>query len=691
MLTDNEVKNKLEDSLQYKTLCDTLVGIIMHSQTPITIGVFGEWGSGKTSLMRLTENELKDNQTKTVWFNAWKFDKAQDLRVALIHIILKQIENDKSVGQNIKDKAVSLLKRVNWLGLGKTAVTIGASLASPYLAVLPLLSQVFSDSKKGTENLAKMLPSELLKDSEGKTLELIGEFEEEFRKLTLDYVGKEGRLVMFIDDLDRCLPEKALDILEAIKLFLNVPQTVFVIGTDVKVIENGLIQKYGDKSEVLAKNYLDKIIQVPFRIPPLSKEDIKDHFIPNLQISDDLKEYGFIIADAGNNPRTIKRLLNNIELQKILSKSREIIVEEIILVKLNVLEFRWKEFHQDLVELYAKKNENLLKRMDEFENADEMEREKILKDTPALSKYIANFELMEFLNKEPSLDNIEVAPYIHLQKTTSAAISTDEFGGDVDKYFQLGFTSYGEKDYIKAIDYFTRTISLNPKYRQAYYNRGLSCFYLGQYKRAINDFNKTTALDPGDKLAYYNLGNSYAGINEMDLSLNNFNKAIEIDPQYIDALNARGLTLLNSGKVDESILDFTKAIETDPEFVEAYYNRALGYFDKGQFNESLADNSKAIELNKDFTNAYINRGLTNSRLKQYENAFADYANALRITPDSDLAFNNFLILQEGMQELKAAGELKELNTKPVEKIIKESELTPEKKEKIQTQFDLINK
>lgn len=687
MLTDNEVKDHKEDSLQYKTLCETLLGIIMTSQTPITIGVFGEWGSGKTSLMRLTENDLNAANTKTVWFNAWKFDKAQDLRVALIHMILKQIENDKSIPETIKDKAVGLLKRVNWLGLGRTAVTVGASLATPYLAILPLLSQVFSDSKKGSESLSKILPDELLKDSESKSLELIGEFEEEFKKLALDYAGKDGRLVVFIDDLDRCLPEKALDILEAIKLFLNVPQTVFVIGTDVKVIENGLIQKYGDKSEAFAKNYLDKIIQVPFRIPPLSKEDITEHFIPMLQISDELKEYGFIIADAGNNPRTIKRLLNNIELQKILSKSRDITVEEIILVKLNVLEFRWKEFHSDLVELYAKKNENLLKVMDQFENSDEAGREKILKDIPVLSKYILNYELMDFLNKEPSLDDIEVGPYIHLQKTTSSAVISGEYGGDIDKYFQLGYTNYNEKNYIKAVDYFTRTISLSPKYKQAYYNRGLSCYYLGYYKRAISDFNKTVELDPEFKIAYYWLGASHGNLNEADLSLKNYSKAIEIDPGYIEAYYDRGL--VNSGIKDfeKALHDFSKTIELNPDNPEYYFRRALVNFNLEKYDDSASDNSKAIELNSEFTDAYINRGLTYNRMNQNDKAISDYSAALNISPESELAYNNLTVLLNDLIKQKES-EPVNFDTDIQLSLIKKINLNEEKK---QTLYDLFEK
>ncbi len=614
MLTDNEVKKQSEDSLQFKTLSDALVAVVLHSQTPLTVGVFGEWGSGKTSLMRLTENELTGKEgsiVKSVWFNAWKFDKAQDLRVALIHSILKQIENDKTTLQTVKDKAVGLLKRINWLGLGRTAVTIGASIASPYLAVLPLLSGVLSDSKKGTDNLSKLLPTELLKDQpEGKTLELIGEFEDEFKKLAAEYVTKDGRLVVFIDDLDRCLPEKALDILEAIKLFLNVPQTVFIIGTDVKVIENGLIQKYGDKSESLAKNYLDKIIQVPFRIPPLSKDNIVDHFIPSLPISEDLKEYGFIIADAGNNPRTIKRLLNNIELQRALSKSREIEVEDIILVKLNVLEFKWKEFHSDMVETFAKSNDNLLKIMDEFENANEEKREELLKDKPVLKNHIMNIELMEFLNKEPSLDNIEIDPYIHLQKTTSSVVLENEYGGDIDKYFNLGYSFFADKDYKKAIDYYTRVISLNPKYKQAYYNRGLACYNIGNFKRAITDFSKTIAIDEKYSLPYCWMGNAYRRMNENDNAIKCFTKAIELDVNYTDA----------------------------------YFGRALSYMEKDMKDESISDNTKVIELDSSYTDAYINRGLGNARMKKSGDAMTDYLSALQISPDNELAFDNFNIL-----------------------------------------------
>ena len=222
MLTDNEIRGIAEDTLQFKVFAQTLEEIITTSETPITIGVYGAWGSGKTSLMRMTQDILKD-KIKTVWFDAWKFDKTYDLRVALIHAILMRMNKDATISQGLKDKVGKLLKRVNWLGLGKAALS----------SFIPQLA-IWQEKEPLLKN-----PEEI----PGKTLELIGDFEEEFKELTNEYVGDGGRMVVFIDDLDRCISEKTIDILEAIKLFLNVQHSVFVIGADKARIEEGIIDK----------------------------------------------------------------------------------------------------------------------------------------------------------------------------------------------------------------------------------------------------------------------------------------------------------------------------------------------------------------------------------------------------------------------------------------------------------------
>ena len=361
MLTDNEIRSVAEDSLEFKAFAQTLEEIISTSETPITIGVYGAWGSGKTSLMRMIQGLLEDQgNVKTVWFDAWKFDKTRDLRVALIHTILRKIEEDKNVNQTLKNKVGELIKRVDWLGLGKVALT----------SLIPQLSVL----QQGTEPL--------IKDQENaprNTLNLIGDFEEEFKDLTKDYVGDGGRLVVFIDDLDRCISGNAVYILEAIKLFLNVKSTIFVIGADKKKIEEGIIERFGERSEGWAKNYLEKIVQIPFKLPPLRKDMITEQFIKGLNIPDEIKEYASILTEVGDNPRTIKRLLNNFEVRRILAEKRKLKIEDNMMAKLAVIEFKWTDFYSNLIVIYGETKENLAKTLKDISESDEAEREKRFK------------------------------------------------------------------------------------------------------------------------------------------------------------------------------------------------------------------------------------------------------------------------------------------------------------------------
>lgn len=179
MLTDNDIKNINQDSLCYKALSETLEEIISTSETPLTIGLYGEWGSGKTSLMQMTKDLLKDDELiKTAWFDAWKFDKSYDLRVALIQSILREIEEDKNINTNFKEKVSELRKRVNWLGLGMTAIN----------QILPR-PMVFQE----TSNPLIKNPEDISQ----KTLDSIGDFEKEFLDIAKGYVGEKRKTCCF--------------------------------------------------------------------------------------------------------------------------------------------------------------------------------------------------------------------------------------------------------------------------------------------------------------------------------------------------------------------------------------------------------------------------------------------------------------------------------------------------------------
>ena len=85
---------------------------------------------------------------------------------------------------------------------------------------------------------------------------------------------KNLKLVIFIDDLDRCTPEKALELLESIKTFFDIEGIIYVIGMDPKSIDSIISVKYGKESKINGLEYLQKIVQLPFSIPLWSSTDV---------------------------------------------------------------------------------------------------------------------------------------------------------------------------------------------------------------------------------------------------------------------------------------------------------------------------------------------------------------------------------------------------------------------------------
>jgi len=626
MLTDNAINKIAEDSLQFRIYAETLEEIIGSSQTPLSVGLYGEWGSGKTSLMGLIQNLLERRKDiKTVWFDAWKFDKAHDLRIALIQTILKKMENDQDIKEEIKTKAKNLMSRVNWFGLGKATISIMAQVLSPYISFLPVLAQLLAKNKSATMDLAKLEIKDFLKEpDEKKTLELIGEFEDEFKKMTQEYVGKTGRLVVFVDDLDRCIPEKAIDILEAIKLFLNVPSSVFIVAADQNVIINGIMQKYGEKSTDWGRNYLEKIVQVPFRLPPLSKEVITKHFIQNLETSDAIKNYASILAEVGDNPRKIKRLLNTFELQRILAVKRGIKIEEMILAKLSVLEFRWPQFYLDLIDLYNESDVNLLKLLKAISISAEEERNNKLKSWGKISIYFNDRNLMGFLDREPQLFDLDLNNYVYLAQTTKGKSE------DPRSFFDLGYASYEKKEYEKSIEYYTRAIISDPKYTAAYYNRALGYEGIGDDDRALAGYTKTIQVDSNYVKAYVGRGRLYHNKGDYDKAILDYNKAIEIDPNYSLARYNLGYTYEKKSDCQRAIENFTKAIELNPKYTLAYFERAYVSIETKEFDQAITDYGKVIELDPSYATAHNNRGWAYYQKGDYVAAITDCVRELEL-------------------------------------------------------------
>lgn len=155
-------------------------------------------------------------------------------------------------------------------------------------------------------------PDEITTDAESFQTQ-IDEFSKTFADLVSEFSGCKsdwvgGKLIVFIDDLDRCLPENVISSLEALKLFLDEAPCVFVIGVDRLVIEKAVQAHYGSASGHMGRDYLDKIIQVPFVIPPVRRQELQQHFSPLVKEFDEPCWKIVDVASHGN-PRFYSQVI----------------------------------------------------------------------------------------------------------------------------------------------------------------------------------------------------------------------------------------------------------------------------------------------------------------------------------------------------------------------------------------------
>lgn len=282
---------------------DGLSRFIKACNTPMTISIQGSWGSGKTTIMKMVEHEI-EKDVIPVFFNTWQFsqfDLGNSLAFSMIKVLLNKLhDNDEN-----------FIKRFTLL--------CGNALTTALKAVSIYNCNI--DINKCKENTPDYNYAEQIENLHKHFQEVVDRACEREHK---------DRVVVFVDDLDRLVPSKAVELLEVLKLFLDCKQCVFVLAIDYEVVIRGAIEKYGfasytsdkiddkerNREYEKGKSFFDKIIQVPFKVPVAVydiKNYLKDGFNKiNLKIDDnDLQDYIELCASSiGSNPRSLKRLLN---------------------------------------------------------------------------------------------------------------------------------------------------------------------------------------------------------------------------------------------------------------------------------------------------------------------------------------------------------------------------------------------
>ena len=189
----------------------------------------------------------------------------------------------------------------------------------------------------------------------------------------------------------------------------------------------------------------------------------------------------------------------------------------------------------------------------------------------------------------------------------------------------------------EALDFFTKSIEIDPQYAIAYGNRGVAYDILGNTKQAIKDYDKAIELNPQNALTYYNRGSAYDKLGNTKQAIKDYDKAIELNPQWAMAHKYRGNAYAQLGNTKQAIKDYDKAIEFNPQDAQVYFDRGLAYSQLGNNNQALTDYNKAIELNPEYALPYLIRGNTYKTLGNIQQAIMDYNKAIELTPQLTMA------------------------------------------------------
>ena len=325
MWTDNASKI---DMLFYKPYADIVSETAIGTdEEPLTVGIFGLWGAGKSTLLNLIGKNYEGNKDAIyVSINAWMFENYEDAKTAIMEALLRELKDNEKIPIKIRKSFVSLIKKIDFLKVGTKAAATAAPVIASFVTgnPLPLVLNLPNEAKeietaiKSVSDSVRGIKDDYLKDDEtvdDSVVNNIRNFRNEFEK-TLES-EEINRVVVLIDDLDRCQPERIIETLEAIKLFLSVKKTSFIIAADENVIQYAIKKKYpnidGFNIE-LDKEYIEKMIQVPIQIPELSPKDVQNYLL-------------LLVLQKYMEPNEFEILVSKIEQEKLMVQSDVIEVE----------------------------------------------------------------------------------------------------------------------------------------------------------------------------------------------------------------------------------------------------------------------------------------------------------------------------------------------------------------------------
>jgi predicted KAP-like P-loop ATPase len=397
-------KESESDYLNFGEVSHLAVDILTSPRMlPVSVGIFGNWGAGKSSLLKLIEQDLKQNDDECliINFDAWLYQGYDDARASLLEVIATNLTKAAKDDAGLIQKTKNLLARVDgFRALGLLAE--GAALMAGFptggmlargVGALSNLTDGVQD-KKEYDELSKVAKD--TKDTMGGLIkhreilsppQQIDTFRKEYSEILKEF---KKTVIVIIDNLDRCLPANAIHTLEAIRLFLFLPNTAFVLAADEEMIRTSVAEYFKGSSQRHQIDYLDKLIQVPIRVPKAGIREIRSYLFMLYAIENGVsgkqleslrtglesslqqswceepitKEQAIELtgipgnSDLGRaydladrmapilatspiihgNPRIVKRLLNVVKMRSTIAKRRKIPLDENVITKLVIFE-----------------------------------------------------------------------------------------------------------------------------------------------------------------------------------------------------------------------------------------------------------------------------------------------------------------------------------------------------------------
>ncbi len=482
------------DYLNFSIVSKTVADLIIESgDNPISIGVSGSWGVGKSSMVKMIGKDLNNQSGNNKYifleFNAWLYQGYEDAKSALLQSVTQklteemqkqEINEDDELGKKFK----KFLKRINWFQVSKLTLPLfagfipGAASVGVIANFANAIKNSWNNRDKKSENgeaintaFEGLTPEleNLLKDNE-EIVEPVTKQIEEIRDEFEEILGQlKVKLVVLVDDLDRCLPETAISTLEAMRLLLFVKRTAFIIAADEQMIRNGVRAHFNgvELSDGLVTSYFDKLIQVPIKIPHLGIAEVKVYIVllfMELEVrrnrvkqetfsdaqnklsnflskaweddvtiekikgvfDDDtekiMKEYiaiadqlaGILVSDDNikGNPRLIKRLLNALEIRKKVAKFNGMTLDSGVLIKMLLFERCASEgafdyLAKEVANAETGKPEFIQKLEDSLMNGEKYESPNVTWNNDFVQKWVLI---------EPKLGGIDLRPLLYLSK-----------------------------------------------------------------------------------------------------------------------------------------------------------------------------------------------------------------------------------------------------------------------------------